>query len=146
MEDLKRKYFHELFFAKDLERIELLKRSSMPLIIIISALIAASLTMRLKDSGRFYIFLSGLIIFMSYYGLSLSQEAFSNFSLNSTIVFLSIHGIYLIAALMMAFDQNYQNLGFNLGGLKYSRNFMINLFVLFLIATIFSYLVFYVFL
>tara|TARA_A100001388_G_C28741380_1_gene487075 strand:+ start:24 stop:1178 length:1155 start_codon:yes stop_codon:yes gene_type:complete len=146
VEDLKRKYFHELFFAKDLERIELLKRSSMPLIIIISALIAASLTMRLKDSGRFYIFLSGLIIFMSYYGLSLSQEAFSNFSLNSTIVFFSIHGIYLIAALMMAFDQNYQNLSFNLGGLKYSRNFMINLFVLFLIATVFSYLVFYVFL
>tara|TARA_B100001564_G_scaffold347745_1_gene348842 strand:+ start:1 stop:1155 length:1155 start_codon:yes stop_codon:yes gene_type:complete len=146
VEDLKRKYFHELFFAKDLERIELLKRSSMPLIIIISALIAASLTMRLKDSGRFYIFLSGLIIFMSYYGLSLSQEAFSNFSLNSTIVFFSIHGIYLIAALMMAFDQNYQNLGFNLGGLKYSKNFMINLFILFLIATVFSYLVFYVFL
>jgi len=146
VEDLKRKYFHELFFAKDLERIELLKRSSMPLIIIISALIAASLTMRLKDSGRFYIFLSGLIIFMSYYGLSLSQEAFSNFSLNSTIVFFSIHGIYLIAALMMAFDQNYQNLSFNLGGLKYSRNFMISLFILFLIATVFSYLVFYVFL
>ena len=146
VEDLKRKYFHELFFAKDSERIELLKRSSMPLIIIISALIAASLTLRLRDSGRFYIFLSGLIIFMSYYGLSLSQEAFSNFSLNSTIVFFSIHGIYLIAALMMAFDQNYQNLGFNLGGLKYSRNFLINLFVLFLIATIFSYLVFYVFL
>ena len=83
---------------------------------------------------------------MSYYGLSLSQEAFSNFSLNSTIVFFSIHGIYLIAALMMAFDQNYQNLSFNLGGLKYSRNFMISLFVLFLIATVFSYLVFYVFL
>ncbi len=146
VEDLKRKYFHELFFAKDLERIELLKRSSMPLIIIISALIAASLTMRLKDSGRFYIFLSGLIIFMSYYGLSLSQEAFSNFSLNSTIVFFSIHGIYLVAAMMMAFDQNYSNLSLNLGGLKYSRNFMIYLFVLFLIATVFSYLVFYVFL
>ena len=146
VEDLKRKYFHELFFAKDLERIELLKRSSMPLIIIISALIAASLTMRLKDSGRFYIFLSGLIIFMSYYGLSLSQEVFSNFSLNSTIVFFSIHGIYLIAAIMLALDQSNQNLSFNLGGLKYSRNFMINLFVLFLIATVFSYLVFYVFL
>ena len=146
VEDLKRKYFHELFFAEDLERIELLKRSSMPLIIIISALIAASLTMRLKDSGRFYIFLSGLIIFMSYYGLSLSQEVFSNFSLNSTIVFFSIHGIYLIAAIILALDQNYQNLSFNLGGLKYSRNFMINLFVLFLIATVFSYLVFYVFL
>ena len=146
VEDLKRKYFHELFFAEDLERIELLKRSSMPLIIIISALIAASLTMRLKDSGRFYIFLSGLIIFMSYYGLSLSQEVFSNFSLNSTIVFFSIHGIYLIAAIMLALDQSYQNFSFNLGGLKYSRNFMINLFVLFLIATVFSYLVFYVFL
>ena len=146
VEDLKRKYFHELFFAEDLERIELLKRSSMPLIIIISALIAASLTMRLKDSGRFYIFLSGLIIFMSYYGLSLSQEVFSNFSLNSTIVFFSIHGIYLIAAIMLALDQSNQNLSFNLGGLKYSRNFMINLFVLFLIATVFSYLVFYVFL
>ena len=146
VEDLKRKYFHELFFAEDLERIELLKRSSMPLIIIISALIAASLTMRLKDSGRFYIFLSGLIIFMSYYGLSLSQEVFSNFSLNSTIVFFSIHGIYLIAAIMLALDQSYQNLSFNHGGLKNSRNFMINLFVLFLIATVFSYLVFYVFL
>jgi lipopolysaccharide export system permease protein len=146
IEDLKRKYFHELFFAKDLERIELLKRSSMPLIIIISALIAASLTMRLKDSGRFYIFLSGLIIFMSYYGLSLSQEVFSNFSLNSTIVFFSIHGIYLIAAIMLALDQSYQNFSFNLSGLKYSRNFMINLFMLFLIATVFSYLVFYVFL
>lgn len=146
VDDLKRKYFHELFFAKDLERIELLKRSSMPLIIIISALIAASLTMRLKDSGRFYIFLSGLIIFMSYYGLSLSQEVFSNFSLNSTIVFFSIHGIYLIAAILLALDQSYQNFSFNLGGLKYSRNFMINLFVLFLIATVFSYLVFYVFL
>ena len=118
----------------------------MPLIIIISALIAASLTMRLKDSGRFYIFLSGLIIFMSYYGLSLSQEVFSNFSLNSTIVFFSIHGIYLIAAILLALDQSYQNFSFNLGGLKYSRNFMINLFVLFLIATVFSYLVFYVFL
>ncbi|MFL2736640.1 MAG: LptF/LptG family permease [Gammaproteobacteria bacterium] len=146
VEDLKRKYFHELIFAKDLERIELLKRSSMPLIIIISALIAASLTMRLKDTGRFYIFLSGLIIFMSYYGLSLSQEVFSNFSLNSTIVFFSIHGIYLIAAIMLALDQSYQNFSFNLGGLKYSRNFMINLLVLFLIATVFSYLVFYVFL
>ncbi|MBL6811329.1 MAG: LptF/LptG family permease [SAR86 cluster bacterium] len=146
VEDLKRKYFHELIFAKDLERIELLKRSSMPLIIIISALIAASLTMRLKDTGRFYIFLSGLIIFMSYYGLSLSQEVFSNFSLNSTIVFFSIHGIYLIAAIMLALDQSYQNFSFNLGGLKYSRNFMIDLLVLFLIATVFSYLVFYVFL
>ncbi len=145
VEDLKRKYFHELF-AKDSERIELLKRSSMPLIIIISALIAASLTMRLKDSGRFYIFLSGLIIFMSYYGLSLSQEVFSNFSLNSTIVFFSIHGIYLIAAIMLTMDQSYQNFSFNLGGLKYSRYFMMNLFVLFLIATVFSYLVFYVFL
>ena len=145
VEDLKRKYFHELF-AKDSERIELLKRSSMPLIIIISALIAASLTMRLKDSGRFYIFLSGLIIFMSYYGLSLSQEVFSNFSLNSTIVFFSIHGIYLIAAIILTMDQSYQNFSFNLGGLKYSRYFMMNLFVLFLIATVFSYLVFYVFL
>ena len=145
VEDLKRKYFHELF-AKDSERIELLKRSSMPLIIIISALIAASLTMRLKDSGRFYIFLSGLIIFMSYYGLSLSQEVFSNFSLNSTIVFFSIHGIYLIAAIMLTMDQSYQNFSFNLGGLKYSRYFMMNLFVLFLIAMVFSYLVFYVFL
>ena len=145
VEDLKRKYFHELF-AKDSERIELLKRSSMPLIIIISALIAASLTMRLKDSGRFYIFLSGLIIFMSYYGLSLSQEVFSNFSLNSTIVFFSIHGIYLIAAIMLTMDQSYQNFSFNLGGLKYSRYFMMNLFVLFLIAAVFSYLVFYVFL
>ncbi len=145
VEDLKRKYFHELF-AKDSERIELLKRSSMPLIIIISALIAASLTMRLKDSGRFYIFLSGLIIFMSYYGLSLSQEVFSNFSLNSTIVFFSIHGIYLIAAIMLTMDQSYQNFSFNLGGLKYSRYFMMNLFVMFLIATVFSYLVFYVFL
>ena len=102
--------------------------------------------MRLKESGRFYIFLSGLIIFMSYYGLSLSQEVFSNFSLNSTIVFFSIHGIYLIAAIMLALDQSYQNFSFNFGGLKYSRNFMINLFVLFLIATVFSYLVFYVFL
>lgn len=146
IEDLKRKYFHELLSTKDSERIELLKRSSMPLIIIISALIAASLTMRLKESGRFYIFLSGLIIFMSYYGLSLSQEVFSNFSLNSTIVFFSIHGIYLIAAIMLALDQSYQNFSFNFGGLKYSRNFMINLFVLFLIATVFSYLVFYVFL
>ncbi len=146
IEDLKRKYFHELLFTKDSERIELLKRSSMPLIIIISALIAASLTMRLKESGRFYIFLSGLIIFMSYYGLSLSQEVFSNFSLNSTMVFFSIHGIYLIAAIMLALDQSYQNFSFNFGGLKYSRNFMINLFVLFLIATVFSYLVFYVFL
>ena len=146
VEDLKRKYFHELLSTKDSERIELLKRSSMPLIIIISALIAASLTMRLKESGRFYIFLSGLIIFMSYYGLSLSQEVFSNFSLNSTIVFFSIHGIYLIAAIMLALDQSYQNFSFNFGGLKYSRNFMINLFVLFLIATVFSYLVFYVFL
>ena len=145
VEDLKRKYFHELF-AKDSERIELLKRSSMPLIIIISALIAASLTMRLKDSGRFYIFLSGLIIFMSYYGLSLSQEVFGNFSLNSTIVFFSIHGGYLIAAIMLTMDQSYQNFSFNLGGLKYSRYFMTNLFVLFLIATVFSYLVFYVFL
>ena len=145
VEDLKRKYFHELF-AKDSERIELLKRSSMPLIIIISALIAASLTMRLKDSGRFYIFLSALIIFMSYYGLSLSQEVFSNFSLNSTIVFFSIHGIYLIAAIMLTMDQSYQNFSFNLGSLKYSRYFMMNLFVLFLIATVFSYLVFYVFL
>ena len=146
VEDLKRKYFHELIFAEDLERIELLKRSSMPLIIIISALIAASLTMRLKDSGRFYIFLSGMIIFMSYYGLSLSQEVFGNFFLNSTVVFFSIHGIYLSAAILLAMDQNYQNFSFNLGGLKYSRNFMVNLFVLFLIATIFSYLVFYVFL
>ena len=146
VEDLKRKYFHELLSTKDSERIELLKRSSMPLIIIISALIAASLTMRLKESGRFYIFLSGLIIFMSYYGLSLSQEVFSNFSLNSTMVFFSIHGIYLIAAIMLALDQSYQNFSFNFGGLKYSRNFMINLFVLFLIATVFSYLVFYVFL
>ena len=145
VEDLKRKYFHELF-AKDSDRIELLKRSSMPLIIIISALIAASLTMRLKDSGRFYIFLSGLIIFMSYYGLSLSQEVFSNFSLNSTIVFFSIHGGYLIAAMMLTMDQSYQNFSFNFGGLKYSRYFMMNLFVLFLIATVFSYLVFYVFL
>ncbi|MDC3018833.1 LptF/LptG family permease [bacterium] len=146
VEDLKRKYFHELLFAEDLERIELLKRSSMPLIIIISALIAASLTMRLKDSGRFYIFLSGMIIFMSYYGLSLSQEVFGNFFLNSTVVFFSIHGIYLSAAILLAMDQNYQNFSFNLGGLKYSRNFMVYLFVLFLIATIFSYLVFYVFL
>ena len=146
VEDLKRKYFHELLFAEDSERIELLKRSSMPLIIIISALIAASLTMRLKDSGRFYIFLSGMIIFMSYYGLSLSQEVFGNFFLNSTVVFFSIHGIYLSAAILLAMDQNYQNFSFNLGGLKYSRNFMVNLFVLFLIATIFSYLVFYVFL
>ena len=145
VEDLKRKYFHDLLFAEDLERIELLKRSSIPLIIIISALIAASLTMRLKDSGRFYIFLSGMIIFMSYYGLSLSQEVFGNFFLNSTVVFFSIHGIYLSAAILLAMDQNYQNFSFNLGGLKYSRNFMVNLFVLFLIATVFSYLVFYVF-
>ena len=116
VEDLKRKYFHELLFAEDLERIELLKRSSMPLIIIISALIAASLTMRLKDSGRFYIFLSGMIIFMSYYGLSLSQEVFGNFFLNSTVVFFSIHGIYLSAAILLAMDQNYQNFSFNLGG------------------------------
>ena len=145
VEDLKRKYFHELL-AKDSDQIELLKRSSMPLIIIISALIASSLTMRLKDSGRFYIFLSGLIIFMSYYGLSLSQEVFSNFSLNSTIVFFSILGIYLIAAIMLTMDQSYQNFSFNLGGLKYSRYFMMNLFVLFLIAAVFSYLVFYVFL
>ena len=48
---------------------EILERFSLSLMLIISVLIAAPLSLRMQENGRFILVFSGLVIFLSYYGL-----------------------------------------------------------------------------
>ena len=146
--DLKRKYAFELLENSEISEysIELLRRASMPLIIIISSIIATALTIRMNAAGRFSIFLTGLIIFLSYYGLIISQEVFGELALNSLVVFFCIHAIYMFSALLLTFDDSYKSYAFSVSQIRYTNGFIYFLLALFLLATIFSYFVYYGFL
>ena len=67
---------------------EILERFSLSLMLIISVLIAAPLSLRMQENGRFILVFSGLVIFLSYYGLVIGQKAFIEeniFTFNSLI-------------------------------------------------------------
>ena len=75
---------------------EFLKRLSLSLMLIISSLLAIPLSLRMAKKGRFTMILSGLVIFLTYYGLVQGQKAlvlessFSSFQIFSVLLFIFV--------------------------------------------------------
>ncbi|MFL2754172.1 MAG: LptF/LptG family permease [Gammaproteobacteria bacterium] len=92
---------------------EVLKRISLMLMILISAFLAVSLSLRMAKNGRFALVLSGLIIFLSYYGFTIGQKAFVSEGVFSPFqIFLILHSIYLsLAILLFNLEKNSIDLG-----------------------------------
>ena len=112
--------------------------------LIISVLIAVPLSLRMYENGRFLLIFSGLIIFLSYYGLVVGKNVFveeGNF--DPIQIFAITQSIYLVLALFL--------LGLNNSGIesnsviakKYSKQWFVQLFFLFLVLIIlFNFLFF----
>ncbi|MDC3151091.1 LptF/LptG family permease, partial [SAR86 cluster bacterium] len=75
---------------------EFLKRLSLSLMLIISSLLAIPLSLRMAKKGRFTMILSGLVIFLTYYGLVQGQKvlvlesSFSSFQVFSVLHFIFV--------------------------------------------------------
>ena len=82
---------NEIFYT------EFLKRLSFCLMIIISGLLAVPLSLRMAKIGRFTIILTGLVIFLPYYGLIEGQKIITfQSSFSSFQIFFFLHFIFII--------------------------------------------------
>ena len=99
---------------------EFLKRLSLSIMLIISSLLAISLSLRMAKIGRFTMILSGLVIFLTYYGLVQGQKVLifeSSFS--SFQVFSISHFIFVTIWLLLFGLEQYR---FELGNFMMARN------------------------
>ena len=110
---------------------EFLKRLSLSLMLIISSLLAIPLSLRMAKKGRFTMILSGLVIFLTYYGLVQGQKAlvlessFSSFQVFSVLHF-SFGAIWL---LLLGLEQyRFELVNFKIA--RNSKNFFIQAFFL----------------
>ena len=99
---------------------EFLKRLSLSIMLIISSLLAIPLSLRMAKIGRFTMILSGLVIFLTYYGLVQGQKILvfeSSFS--SFQVFSISHFIFVTIWLLLFGLEQYR---FELGNFMMARN------------------------
>ena len=110
---------------------EFLKRLSLSLMLIISSLVAIPLSLRMAKKGRFTMILSGLVIFLTYYGLVQGQKALvleSSFS--SFQVFSVLHLIFVAIWLLLYGLEQYRFELVNFITARNSKNFFIQVFFL----------------
>ena len=110
---------------------EFLKRLSLSLMLIISSLLAIPLSLRMAKKGRFTMILSGLVIFLTYYGLVQGQKALvleSSFS--SFQVFSVLHLIFVTIWLLLYGLEQYRFELVNFIIARNSKNFFIQAFFL----------------
>ena len=110
---------------------EFLKRLSLSLMLIISSLLAIPLSLRMAKKGRFTMILSGLVIFLTYYGLVQGQKALvleSSFS--SFQVFSVLHFIFITIWLLLYGLEKYRFELVNFIIARNSKNFFIQAFFL----------------
>ena len=116
---------NEYFYA------EFLKRLSLSLMLIISSLLAIPLSLRMAKKGRFTMILSGLVIFLTYYGLVQGQKALvleSSFS--SFQIFSVLHFIFVTIWLLLYGLEQYRFELVNFIIARNSKNFFIQAFFL----------------
>ena len=110
---------------------EFLKRLSLSLMLIISSLVAIPLSLRMAKKGRFTMILSGLVIFLTYYGLVQGQKALvleSSFS--SFQIFSVLHFIFVTIWLLLYGLEQYRFELVNFIIARNSKNFFIQAFFL----------------
>ena len=110
---------------------EFLKRFSLSLMLIISSLLAIPLSLRMAKKGRFTMILSGLVIFLTYYGLVQGQKALvleSSFS--SFQIFSVLHFIFVTIWLLLYGLEQYRFELVNFIIARNSKNFFIQAFLL----------------
>ena len=110
---------------------EFLKRLSLSLMLIISSLVAIPLSLRMANKGRFTMILSGLVIFLTYYGLVQGQKVLvleSSFS--SFQVFSVLHLIFVTIWLLLYGLEQYRFELVNFIIARNSKNFFIQAFFL----------------
>ena len=110
---------------------EFLKRLSLSLMLIISSLLAIPLSLRMAKKGRFTMILSGLVIFLTYYGLVQGQKVLvleSSFS--SFQVFSVLHFIFVTIWLLLYGLEQYRFELVNFIIARNSKNFFIQAFFL----------------
>ncbi len=110
---------------------EFLKRLSLSLMLIISSLLAIPLSLRMAKKGRFTMILSGLVIFLTYYGLVQGQKVLvleSSFS--SFQVFSVLHFIFVTIWLLLYGLEQYRFELVNFIIVRNSKNFFIQAFFL----------------
>ena len=99
--------------------------------LIISSLLAIPLSLRMAKKGRFTMILSGLVIFLTYYGLVQGQKAlvlespFSSFQ-----VFSVLHFIFVAIWLLLYGLEQYRFELVNFITARNSKNFFIQVFFL----------------
>ena len=110
---------------------EFLKRLSLSLMLIISSLVAIPLSLRMANKGRFTMILSGLVIFLTYYGLVQGQKVLvleSSFS--SLQVFSVLHFIFVTIWLLLYGLEQYRFELVNFIIARNSKNFFVQAFFL----------------
>ena len=128
---------NEIFYT------EFLKRFSMSFMLLISALLAIPFSLRMANIGKFSMILSGLVIFLSYYGIVQGQKVITlESSMSAFQIFFLLHLFFLLIWLLFISLEKYR---FELSNLMTVRNtkrifiqaFFLTSLVLFLINVLY---------
>ena len=120
---------NEIFYT------EFLTRFSLSFMLIVSTLFAIPLSLRMANIGRFSMILSGLVIFLSYYGLVEGQKVITiESSLSSFQIFFFLHLVFLIIWLLFFSLEKYRFELSNLLAIRNSKKTFIQIFFLTLLV------------
>lgn len=145
-ENIKTKNWFELMDSADKEiyLAEILERFSLSLMLIISVFIAVPLSLRMFENGRFLLIFSGLIIFLSYYGLVVGKKVFVEQGIFDPIqIFVITHCLYFALALFLIGLDNFKIEPNSLIATKYSNKWFAQVFFLFMLLIIFLNFLFF---
>ena len=105
---------NEIFYT------EFLKRFSLSFMLLISALLAIPFSLRMANIGKFSMILSGLVIFLSYYGIVQGQKVITlESSMSAFQIFFLLHLFFLLIWLLFISLEKYR---FELSNLMTVRN------------------------
>ena len=145
-ENIKTKNWFELIDSanKEIYLAEILERFSLSLMLIISVLIAVPLSLRMFENGRFLLIFSGLIIFLSYYGLVVGKKVFVEQGIFDPIqIFVITHCLYFALALFLLGLDNFKIEPNSLIATKYSNKWFAQVFFLLMLLIIFLNFLFF---
>ena len=145
-ENIKTKNWFELIDSanKEIYLAEILERFSLSLMLIISVLIAVPLSLRMFENGRFLLIFSGLIIFLSYYGLVVGKKVFVEQGIFDPIqIFVITHCLYFALALFLIGLDNFKIEPNSLISTKYSNKWFAQVFFLLMLLIIFLNFLFF---
>ena len=94
---------NEIFYT------EFLKRFSLSFMLLISALLAIPFSLRMANIGKFSMILSGLVIFLSYYGIVQGQKVITlESSMSAFQIFFLLHLFFLLIWLLFISLEKYR--------------------------------------